>query len=152
MDPSFEEMLRNTLPPAEAQIAINEERARLADRLRDPEHLRKELVGIFLEMRKNKVEWQRRLKEVRELGYSHKEDGTRQMVLKYSALELHALCGLATLASAQSTYDEPKSADNTNADTNSLRRFLAYTATLSDQQIMGRVEEEPADGDGSDGN
>ena len=34
----------------------------------------------------------------------------------------------------------------------SLRRFLAYTATLSDQQIMGKVEEEPADGDGSDGN
>jgi hypothetical protein len=35
---------------------------------------------------------------------------------------------------------------------NSLRRFLAYTATLSDQQIMGNVEEEPADGDGNDGN
>jgi hypothetical protein len=34
----------------------------------------------------------------------------------------------------------------------SLRRFLAYTATLSDQQIMGAVEEESADGDGNDGN
>jgi hypothetical protein len=34
----------------------------------------------------------------------------------------------------------------------SLRRFLAYTATLSDQQITGAVEEEPADGDGNDGN
>jgi len=118
MDPSFEEMLRNTLPPAEAQIAINEERARLADRLRDPEHLRKELGGIFFEMRQNKAKWERRLKEVRQLGYSHKEDGTRQMVLKYSALELQALCGLATLASPKSTYNKPKSADNTNTDTN----------------------------------
>lgn len=34
----------------------------------------------------------------------------------------------------------------------SLRRFLAYTATISDQQITGAVEEEPADGDGIDGN
>jgi hypothetical protein len=91
-------MLRSTLSPAEAQIAINEERARLADRLRNPEHLRKELVGIFFKMRQNKFEWERRLNEARELGYSHKEDYTRQMVLKYSALELQALCGLASLA------------------------------------------------------
>ncbi len=118
MDPSFEEILRQTLPPTEEQIAINKERAHVADRLRDPEHLRKELGGIFIKMRQNKAEWERRLKEVRQLGYSHKEDGTRQMVLKYSALELQALCGLATLALAQSTYNEPKSADNTNADTN----------------------------------
>jgi hypothetical protein len=34
----------------------------------------------------------------------------------------------------------------------SLRRFLAYTATLSDQQIMGKLEEEPADGESSDEN
>lgn len=100
MDPSYEEILHQTLPPAEARIAINEERARAADRLRDPEHLRKELVGIFFEMRKNKVEWERRLKEVRQLGYTHKEEGTRQMLLKYSSLELQALCGLATLASS----------------------------------------------------
>jgi len=33
----------------------------------------------------------------------------------------------------------------------SLRRFLSYTATLSDQQVMGEVEEESADGDGDDG-
>ena len=51
MDPSYEEMLHQTLPPAEARIAINEDRAHAADRLRDPEHLRKELVGIFFEMR-----------------------------------------------------------------------------------------------------
>lgn len=118
MDPSFEEMLRNTLPPAEAQIAINEERARLADRLRDPEHLRKELAGIFIKMRHNKAEWERRLKEVRQLGYFHKEDGTRQMVLKYSALELQALCGLATLASAPSAQIDYENTDNTNADAN----------------------------------
>ena len=118
MDPSFEEMLRNTLPPSEAQIAINEERARLADRLRDPEHLRKELGGIFFEMRQNKAKWERRLKEVRQLGYSHKEDGTRQMVLKYSALELQALCGLATLASAPSAQIDYENTDNTNADAN----------------------------------
>jgi hypothetical protein len=102
MDPSYEEMLHQTLPPAEARIAINEERARAADRLRDPEHLRKELVGIFFEMRKNKVEWERRLKEVRQLGYAHKEEDTRQILLKYSSLELQALCGLATLAAAPS--------------------------------------------------
>ncbi len=118
MDPSFEEMLRNTLPPSEAQIAINEERARLADRLRDPEHLRKELAGIFIKMRHNKAEWERRLKEVRQLGYFHKEDGTRQMVLKYSALELQALCGLATLASAPSAQIDYENTDNTNADAN----------------------------------
>ena len=118
MDPSFEEMLRHTLPPAEAQIAINEERARLADRLRDPEHLRKELAGIFIKMRHNKAEWERRLKEVRQLGYFHKEDGTRQMVLKYSALELQALCGLATLASAPSAQIDYENTDNTNADAN----------------------------------
>ena len=118
MDPSYEEMLRNTLPPAEAQIAINEERARLADRLRDPEHLRKELGGIYIKMRQNKVEWERRLKEVREQGYSHKEDGTRQMVLKYSALELQALCGLATLASSPSARIDYENTDNTNADAN----------------------------------
>lgn len=118
MDPSFEEMLRNTLPPAEAQIVINEERARLADRLRDPEHLRKELAGIFIKMRHNKAEWERRLKEVRQLGYFHKEDGTRQMVLKYSALELQALCGLATLASAPSAQIDYENTDNTNADAN----------------------------------
>jgi len=102
--------------------AINKERARVADRLRDPEHLRKELVGIFLEMRKNKVEWQRRLKEVRELGYSHKEDGTRQMVLKYSAQELQALCGLATLAASPSAENDSESTHNTNADTNPAGR------------------------------
>ena len=118
MDPSYEEMLRHTLPPAEAQIAIIEERARLADRLRDPEHLRKELVGIFIKMRQNKAEWERRLKEVRELGYSHKEDGTRQMVLKYSALELQALCGLATLASSPSAENDPESTCDTAADAN----------------------------------
>jgi hypothetical protein len=118
MDPSYEEMLRHTLPPAEAQIAINEERARLADRLRDPEHLRKELAGIFIKMRHNKAEWERRLKEVRQLGYFHKEDGTRQMVLKYSALELQALCGLATLASAPSAQIDYENTDNTNADAN----------------------------------
>lgn len=118
MDPSFEEMLRHTLPPAEAQTAINEERARLTDRLRDPEHLRKELGGIYIKMRQNKVEWERRLKEVREQGYSHKEDGTRQMVLKYSALELQALCGLATLASSPSTENNPESTDNSSAETN----------------------------------
>ena len=118
MDSSYEEMLRHTLPPAEAQIAIIEERARLADRLRDPEHLRKELVGIYIKMRQNKVEWERRLKEVREQGYSHKEDGTRQMVLKYSALELQALCGLATLASSPSAENDSESTDNTNADPN----------------------------------
>ena len=118
MDPSYEEMLRKTLPPAEAQIAINEERARLADRLRDPEHLRKELGGIYIKMRQNKVEWERRLKEVREQGYSHKEDGTRQMVLKYSALELQALCGLATLASSPSARIDYENTDYTNADTN----------------------------------
>ena len=56
MDPSFEEMLRQTLPPTEAQIAINKERAHVADRLHDPEHLRKELGGIFFKMRQNKVE------------------------------------------------------------------------------------------------
>ena len=118
MDPSFEEMLRHTLPPAEAQTAINEERARLTDRLRDPEHLRKELGGIYIKMRQNKVEWERRLIEVREQGYSHKEDGTRQMVLKYSALELQALCGLATLASSPSAENDSESTDNTNADPN----------------------------------
>ena len=118
MDSSYEEMLRHTLPPAESQIAIIEERARLADRLRDPGHLRKELVGIYIKMRQNKVEWERRLKEVREQGYSHKEDGTRQMVLKYSALELQALCGLATLASSPSTENNPESTDNINADPN----------------------------------
>jgi len=99
MDPSYEEMLHQTLPPAEARIAINEERARAADRLRDPEQLRRELIGIFFEMRKNKAEWERRLKEVRQLGYTHKEEGARQMLLKYSSLEIQALCGLATLAS-----------------------------------------------------
>jgi hypothetical protein len=52
MDPSYEEMLHQTLSPAEARIAINEERVRVVARLRDPEHLRKELVGIFIEMRK----------------------------------------------------------------------------------------------------
>jgi len=98
MDPSYEEMLRNTLPPADAQIAIIKERARLADRLRDPEHLRKALVEIFFEMRRNKVDWEQRLKEVQKLGYSHKEEGTQRMVLKYAALELQALCGLANLA------------------------------------------------------
>ena len=118
MDPSYEEMLRHTLPPAEAQTAINEERARLTDRLRDPEHLRKELAGIFIKMRHNKAEWERRLKEVRQLGYFHKEDGTRQMVLKYSALELQALCGLATLASAPSAQIDYENTDNTNADAN----------------------------------
>jgi hypothetical protein len=118
MDSSYEEMLRHTLPPAEAQIAINEERARLTDRLRNPEHLRKELVGIFFKMRQNKAEWERRLKEVRELGYPHKEDYTRQMVLKYSALELQALCGLVTLASSPSAENDSESTDNTNADPN----------------------------------
>lgn len=34
----------------------------------------------------------------------------------------------------------------------SLRRFLAHTATLKDQQIIGTVEEDPSDGDGNDGN
>ena len=34
----------------------------------------------------------------------------------------------------------------------SLRRFLAYTATLEDQHVGGNIQEEPADGDGSDGN
>jgi hypothetical protein len=34
---------------------------------------------------------------------------------------------------------------------NSLRRFLAYTATLLDQQIGGEVEEEVSDGEGNDG-
>lgn len=105
MDPSFEEMLRQTLPPTEAQIAINKERAHVADRLRDPEHLRKELVDIFFEMRQNKVDWERRLKEVRKLGYSHKEDGTQRMVLKYTALELQALCGLAALVSSPSVQN-----------------------------------------------
>ncbi len=118
MDPSFEEMLRHTLPPAEAQIAINEERARLADRLRDPEHLRKELAGIFIKMRHNKAEWERRLKEVRQLRYFHKEDGTRQMVLKYSALEVQAICGLATLASSPSAQNDSESKNNTNAEPN----------------------------------
>ena len=33
----------------------------------------------------------------------------------------------------------------------SLRRFLAYTATISDQQITGNVEEESPDGEGNDG-
>ena len=47
---------------------------------------------------------------------------------------------------------KPFLTDSKKTFINSLRRFLAYTATLSDQQIMGRVEEEPADGDGSDGN
>lgn len=112
MDPSYEEMLRHTLPPAEAQIAIIKERARLADRLRDPEHLRKELVDIFFEMRQNKVDWERRLKEVRKLGYSHKEDGTQRMALKYTALELQALCGLATLASSPGAESYPEGTDN----------------------------------------
>ncbi len=118
MDPSYEEMLRHTLPPAEAQVAINKERANVTDRLRDPEHLRKELVGIFIKMRQNKVEWERRLKEVRELGYSHKEDGTLRMVLKYSALELQALCGLATLASSPIADNYPDSTDNTSTTGN----------------------------------
>lgn len=34
----------------------------------------------------------------------------------------------------------------------SLRRFLAYTATLEDQHVGGNIQEEPADGDGNDGN
>ena len=34
----------------------------------------------------------------------------------------------------------------------SLRRFLAHNATLEDQHVGGNVQEEPADGDGSDGN
>lgn len=118
MDPSFEEMLRQTLPPTEAQIAINKERAHMADRLRDPEHLRKELGGIFIKMRHNKAEWERRLKEVRQLGYFHKEDGTRQMVLKYSALELQALCGLATLASSPGAENYPESTDNPSTNEN----------------------------------
>jgi hypothetical protein len=34
----------------------------------------------------------------------------------------------------------------------SLRRFLAHNATLEDQLIGGNVQDEPADGEGSDGN
>ena len=47
---------------------------------------------------------------------------------------------------------KPFLTDSKKSFIDSLRRFLAYTATLSDQQIMGKVEEEPADGDGNDGN
>lgn len=66
--------------------------------LGDPANLRKELASLFMCHRQSKMRAQERLEEIINLGYDHKETYAQAMVLKYSALELQALCGLASLA------------------------------------------------------
>lgn len=63
-----------------------------------PANLSKELVSLFMSHRQSKLRAQARLEEVIRLGYDHKETYAQAMVLKYSALELQDLCGLASLA------------------------------------------------------
>jgi hypothetical protein len=64
----------------------------------DPANLKKELTSLFISHRQSKLRSQARLEEIIQLGYDHKETYARAMVLKYSALELQALGGLASLA------------------------------------------------------
>lgn len=66
--------------------------------LGDPANLTKELSTLFISYRQSKLRAQARLEEIIQLGYDHKETYAQAMVLKYSALELQALCGLASLA------------------------------------------------------
>ncbi len=72
---------------------------RSVNQTRDVEFLRRELAGHLISSRNLTQQWTHRLAEVRRLGYDHKEDYAQRMVIKYSALQLQALCGLATLAS-----------------------------------------------------
>jgi hypothetical protein len=72
---------------------------RSVNQTRDAEFLRRELAGHLISSRSLTKHWTHRLAEVRRLGYDHKEDYAQRMVIKYSALQLQALCGLATLAS-----------------------------------------------------
>jgi hypothetical protein len=72
---------------------------RSVNQTRDAEFLRRELAGHLISSRSLAKQWTHRLAEVRRLGYDHKEDYAQRMVIKYSALQLQALCGLATLAS-----------------------------------------------------
>ena len=66
--------------------------------LGDPANLTKELATLFIGYRQSKLRAQARLEEIIQLGYDHKETYAQAMVLKYSALELQALCGLASMA------------------------------------------------------
>lgn len=66
--------------------------------LGDPVNLTKELALLYKGYRQSKLRAQARLEEIIQLGYGHKETYAHAMVLKYSALELQALCGLASLA------------------------------------------------------
>ncbi len=72
---------------------------RSVNQTRDVEFLRRELAGHLISSRNLTQQWTHRLAEVRRLGYDHKEYYAQRMVIKYSALQLQALCGLATLAS-----------------------------------------------------
>ena len=72
---------------------------RSVNQTRDAEFLRRELAGHLVSSRNLTEQWAHRLAEVKRLGYEHKEDYAQQMVIKYTALQLQALCGLATLAS-----------------------------------------------------
>lgn len=74
--------------------------------LGDAANLTKELASLFRGHRQSKLRAQARLEEIIQLGYDHKETYAQAMVLKYSALELQALCGLASLA-ARPTCPSP---------------------------------------------
>jgi hypothetical protein len=83
---------------------------RSVNQTRDAEFLRRELAGHLISSRSLAKQWTHRLAEVRRLGYDHKEDYAQRMVIKYSALQLQALCGLATLAS----LTDPNKSEHTN--------------------------------------
>jgi hypothetical protein len=83
---------------------------RSVNQTRDAEFLRRELAGHLISSRSLTKQWTHRLAEVRRLGYDHKEDYAQRMVIKYSALQLQALCGLATLASLTG----PNKSEHTN--------------------------------------
>jgi len=80
---------------------------RSVNQTRDPEFLRRELAGHLFSSSKLAKHWAYQLAEVKRLGYDHKENYAQQMVIRYSGLELQALCGLAALASISVTKDNP---------------------------------------------
>jgi hypothetical protein len=85
----------------------------LGQEVRSEGYLERELVKHLHHSRMKSREWKAQLEEVCRQGYHHKVSGTEALYLKYTALELQALCGLAQLISSQvrrtddSDTDEP---------------------------------------------
>ena len=59
--------------------------------------LERELVRHLYEARTNARAWKVELDEQSRLGYDHKIEATESIYLKYLALEIQSLCGLANL-------------------------------------------------------